>query len=312
MKKIILSAAIALSTLAFTSCLSSSGESKNEATITYGGSLCFNRVTDLQTGETFNTSDPQYSFLLDYTNQLVTPSMSNLKLAEDASGLSFKLPSLKVNLNSQDYSYTVNGIDLIPEGASQQYVFSTFSFKAIDRAFRTNSGTYVYSPVYDISYTVNGRYSVTVYPTRYDLLGTTTSNADGKDPYTSTKPIYSITLNTDKETGKKTANLTLTDAVLASGHTTMKFGVKDLPYEIMSDGSIEIKTPADEKSQIVDTAGDVKNAYLSGITIHISVPTSRGSYISFHANIPGMQGSASNDEYDVKANLSYYIPTTED
>ena len=249
MKKIILSAAIALSALAFTSCLSSSGESKNEATITYGGSLCFNRVTDLQTGETFNTSDPQYSFLLDYTNQLVTPSMTNLKLAEDASGLSFKLPSLKVNLNSQDYSYTVNGIDLIPEGASQQYVFSTFSFKAIDRAFRTNSGTYIYSPVYDISYTVNGRYSVTVYPTRYDLLGTTTSNADGKDPYTSTKPIYSITL----DTSKKTANLTLTDAVFASGHTTMKFGVKDLPYEIMSDGSIEIKTPADEKSQIVDS-----------------------------------------------------------
>ena len=153
---------------------------------------------------------------------------------------------------------------------------------------------------------------MTVYPSLYDLLGTTTSNADGKDPYISTKPIYSITLNTDKETGKKTANLTLTDAVFASGHTTMKFGVKDLPYEIMSDGSIEIKTPADEKSQIVDTAGDVKNAYLSGITIHISVPTSRGSYISFHANIPGMQGSASNDEYDVKANLSYYIPTTED
>lgn len=307
MKKLILSAAIALSALAFTSCLSSNGESKNEATINYGGSLCFNRVTDLTTGEIFNSTDPQYSFLLDYTNQLITPSMTNLKLMEDASGLSFKLPSLKVNLNSQDYSYTVNGTDLIPEGSSQQYVFTTFSFKAIDRAIRTNSGTYIYSPVYDISYTVNGRYSVTVYPTRYDLLGTTTSNADGKDTYTSTKPIYTVTLDTDKNT----ANLTLTDAVFASNHTTMKFGVKDLPYEIMTDGSIQIKTPADEKTQIIDTAGEVKNAYLSGITIRINVPSSRGSYISFHANIPGMQGSASDDEYDVRANLSYYIPTSE-
>lgn len=307
MKKLILSAAIALSALAFTSCLSSNGESKNEATINYGGSLCFNRVTNIETGEIFNTPDPQYSFLLDYTNQLVTPSMTNLKLTEDASGLSFKLPSLKVNLNSQDYSYTVNGTDLIPEGSSQQYVFTTFSFKAIDRAIRTNSGTYIYSPVYDISYTVNGRYSVTVYPTRYDLLGTTTSNADGKDSYTSTKPIYTVTLDTDKNT----ANLTLTDAVFASNHTTMKFGVKDLPYEIMTDGSIQIKTPADEKTQIIDTAGEVKNAYLSGITIRINVPSSRGSYISFHANIPGMQGSASDDEYDVRANLSYYIPTSE-
>lgn len=307
MKKLILSAAIALSALAFTSCLSSNGESKNEATINYGGSLCFNRVTDLTTGEIFNSTDPQYSFLLDYTNQLVTPSMTNLKLMKDASGLSFKLPALKVNLNSQDYSYTVNGTDLIPEGSSQQYVFTTFSFKAIDRAIRTNSGTYIYSPVYDISYTVNGRYSVTVYPTRYDLLGTTTSNADGKDTYTSTKPIYTVTLDTDKNT----ANLTLTDAVFASNHTTMKFGVKDLPYEIMTDGSIQIKTPADEKTQIIDTAGEVKNAYLSGITIRINVPSSRGSYISFHANIPGMQGSASDDEYDVRANLSYYIPTSE-
>lgn len=310
MKKPILSTAVMLSALAFTSCLGSGGDNKSEATITYGGSLCFNRVTDLETGESFISTDPQYSFLLDYTNQLVTPSMTNLKLSPEASGLSFKLPALKVSLSSQDYSYTCSGTDITPEGVTDQYVFSNFSFKAIDRAIMTGSGTYLYSPVYDVSYTVNDRYKVLVYPTRYDLLGTTTADAEDKDPYTSKGVIYTITL----DTGKKTANLTLTDAEFASNHSRMRFGVKDLPYEIKEEYGnqyIEIKTPGDEKFQIIDAAGEVENAYLSGIILRINVPTSRGSYISFHADIIGMQGSATSDQYDVRADLSYYIPTSD-
>lgn len=308
MKKSILSSILMLSALSFTSCLNSDEGNKSEATLTYGGSYCFNRVTDMQTGESFISTEPQYSFLLNYTENLITPSMSNIRLnSADGSALAFKLPALKVNVGMQDYSYTCNGSDLTPEGQTQAYIFDRFSFKVIDRAIKTSNGNYLYSPVYDINYSINNRYSVIVFPTRYDLLGITSSIADGSDTYTTKDAIYSILL--DPKTQK--ANITIQDARFASGHAYMRIGVKDLPYTITGAG-ISIITEQGQKIQLYDNAGEVKGAYLSDLNLRINVPSGNASSISFHANIVGLQGSSQADEYDVVATLSYYVPTSED
>lgn len=296
-----------LSALGFTSCLNTDGENKNEATITYGGTYCFNHVTDMQTGETFISTEPQYTLLLNYTDQLITPSMSSIRLTADGSNYAFKLPALKVSTGMQDYSYACSGSDITPEGQTQAYVFDRFSFKAIDRAIKTANGNYIYSPVYDISYSINNRYSVVVFPTRYDLLGHTTATADGSDPYTTKDPIYTIVL--DPKTGK--ATIGITDARFASDQSNMKIGVKDLPYKVTASG-ISISTEPGEKIQLKDTAGDVKDAYLSDINLRINIPTTKGSTISFHANITGLQGNSAITDYDVTASLSYYVPTDND
>lgn len=307
MKKSILSATIMLSALGFTSCLGSDGENKNEATLTYGGSYCFNRVTDMQTGDAFISTDPQYSFNLDYTNQLITPSMTGIQLSEGFGGLSFKLPALKVSTSSpQEYSYTCSGSDLIPEGQGQAYIFDRFSFKAIERNIKLSNGAYIYSPVYDISYTISSRYNVMVFPTRYDLLGTTTVPGDDPTkPFTSTKPIYSISL--DLKTNK--ASITITDAVFAGSHSYMKIGVQEVPFTVTASG-ITIATEPDVKFPLRDSAGNVENAYFSDINLNINVPSSKGSSISFKVNVIGLQGSATDEIYEVTAPLSYYVPSS--
>lgn len=308
MKKSILSSILMLSALPFTSCLNSDEGNKSEATITYGGSFCFNRVADMQTGESFISTEPQYTFLLNYTENLITPSMSNIRLnGADGGALAFKLPALKVNVGVQDYSYTCNGSDITPEGQTQSYIFDRFSFKVIDRAIKTSNGSYLYSPVYDITYSINDRYSVTVFPTRYDLLGVTSSIADGSDTFTSKDVIYTISLDTKTQK----ANITLTDARFASNHSYMKIGVKELPYTVTAAG-ITIKTEPGEKIQLYDTVGKIENAYLSDVNLRINVPSGNGSSLSFHANITGMQGNAQADEYNVTASLSYYVPTSND
>jgi len=306
MKKSILTAAVMLSAIGFTSCLSSDGENKNEATLTYGGSYCFNRVTDLQTQETFITTEPQYTFNLDYTNQLITPSMSSIKFAADGAGYAFKLPSLQVSTSSpQEYSYACSGSDIIPEGQTQAYIFNRFSFKAIERSIRTANGNYIYSPVYDISYRINNRYDVMVFPTRYDLLGTTTVPGDDPaKPFTTTQPIYSLSLDTKNQK----ASLAITDAKFADGHTYMKIGVLELPYTVTASG-ISISTEPGEKLQLRDIAGNVKDAYFSDVKIRIQVPSSKGSSISFKVNVIGLQGSTTDDIYEVHAALSYYVPS---
>lgn len=78
MKKSLLWAALALPAIAFTSCLSSDGENRQESTINYGGAYCFNVVTDLQseTREWFISTEPQYSFVLEAYSAKATPSMS--------------------------------------------------------------------------------------------------------------------------------------------------------------------------------------------------------------------------------------------
>lgn len=305
MKKSILSAPLLFAALAFTSCLNNDGENKSEATVTYGGSYCFNYVTDMQTGESFISTEPQYSFLLNYTDMLITPSMSNIKTSENGSSLSFKLPALEVSTSSQDYSYTCSGTDLIPEGQGQAYVFDRFSFKVIDRALKTSSGSYIYSPVYDIAFCISSRYNVVVFPTRYDLLGTTTATADGAtDSYSNNEPIYSISV--DPKTNL--ASIAINDARFAAEHSGMKIGVEKVPCTITSSG-ITIATEPGEKFQLKDLAGNVEGAYLSDINLRINVPSGIGSNISFHANITGLQGNSGTD-YDVTASLSYYVPAS--
>lgn len=310
MKKTILSTAFALSALAFTSCLSSDGENKSEATLTYGGSQCFNYVTDRQTGESFISTAPQYSFHLNYTDQLITPSMSNIQIAEDGSGLQFKLPTFKVNVGTQndDYSYGCSGSDIIPENAAQAYVFNNFSFKAIDRALRTANGNYIYSPVYNISFMLNGRYSVTAMPMRYDLPGVTTSTATAGEakPYSTKQPIYTITL--DLKTKK--ATFAITDAQFDTGHSYMNIATSDpIPFEVSASGITFASEPG-QQIQLKDMTGKVEGAYFSDIEGRINLPSSRASSISFHVNINGLQGTSTSTEYDVTADVSYYVPTT--
>lgn len=304
MKKSLLWAALVLPAIAFTSCLSSDGENRQESTINYGGAYCFNVVTDLQseTREWFISTEPQYSFVLEAYSAKATPSMSNIKLIDGQAGLSFKLPDLDISFNTPNYSYTCAGSGLTPVNqTSNAYVFNNFSLKVIERNIRNSAGAIRYSPVYDLSYTVNNLYQVTVFPTGYDLLGTTIATTDVD--YTDKGPIYTITFDPEK----KTASINITDARFASEMTSTSLRINNLPYTVTR-GGLVINTPEDATYVIRDAAGEIKGSSISDVKLNISVPSGTTS-LSFHASMPDFQGVSKLKSFDVRASLSYYYPT---
>lgn len=288
--------------LALNSCLSSDGDSYNRGTLIYGGSSCINFVTDLETGETFTSANPQYTFDQNYTALTSKPAMSNIRLTSNGGGLAFSLPELKVKTNTDGFSYVSNGIDVIPEGTAQSYVFNRFSFKYTERLLTTNSQQYIASPVFDLSYTINNRYSIVVFPLGYDMLGTATVVSD-KETYTCTSSIYSLSLN--YTTGK--ASLTIRDGQFLSSESLVDYGVKDVPFTIDSTG-VNISTVEGEKYQIVGHFGDIKDCYLSNIKLRINVPSGNNSTLSFKADLLGFNGEEVSTPYDVSCTLSYNAP----
>lgn len=302
MKKSFLWTLLSLTAIAFTSCLSSDGENRQESTLNYGGSYCFNVVTDRQSGEWFVSTQPQYSIVLEAYSAKATPSMSNIKLAEGQAGLSFKLPDLDISTNTPNYSYTCAGSDLTPVNqTSNAYVFNNFSLKVIERSIRTSEGLNRYSPVYDISYTINSRYQVTAFPTVYDLLGTTTATAG--EGFTDKGLIYSISLNPEKNT----AALIITDARFTSGMTRTVLRINDLPYTVNRNGVV-INTPEGATYVVRDAAGEIKDSSISDVKINISVPSGSTS-LSFHGSMPNYQNISDLNSFDVRAALSYYYTT---
>lgn len=303
MKKIFLPAIATTVGLAFTSCLGSDGDSYNRGTLTYGGSSCVNYVTDLQTGEAFVSVNPQYTFEQNYTALTSKPSMSNIRLASNGGGLAFSLPELPVKTNVDGYSYISSGTDLVPEGAAQSYLFDRFSLKYAERLITTQATQYIVSPVYDISYTINNRYSVVVYPLSYDMLGTTTVVSD-KETYTCTTSIYNIRL--DYTTGK--AAITLRDTQLGSSDGLVDFGVKEVPFTLDNYG-VAISTPEDTKYQVVGHYGDIQNCYMSNIKMRINVPSGDNSTLSFRADLVGVNGEETSTPYDITCAMSYNGPS---
>lgn len=311
-KNLLLSALIIPAALAMTSCMDSDGN-RQEANINFGGSLCFNYVTDIKdpTVAPFVSLAPQYSFNVEYYGGTITTSMSNIRLTSDGQQLSFRTPELKASNTNNGYTLTCTGSDIVPEGQSQSFVFDDFSVNITERSIVNASGAYRYSPVYAINYLVNGRYRVKVFPTYYDVVGKMTSTATvDKTAKTSERAIVSFSLNPDSSnpvTGK--ATIEINDVTFADNFTVSRLIASDVPYTVNATG-ISIRTDSETVYKVKDALGrDLPNAGLSDIVISIDVPSGSTS-ISMHANVTGLEGEKDAVEYDLRATLGYFINTT--
>lgn len=310
-KHLLLSALILPAAMAFTSCMNTEGN-RQESTINYGGSLCFNYVTDLDDpARSFISLSPQYSFQIEYFSSTLTTSMSNVRLTSDGSPLTFRTPAMKASNANTNYTISCTGTDIVPEGQSQSYVFSNFNLNIIERSILNASGSYKYSPVYNLTYTVNNRYKVRVFPTYYDVVGTITSTAPGATTSSDSKrAIVSLTLNPDASaptTGK--ATLELIDITFANDFTEPRIIAEGIPYTVSASG-ISIRTDNDAVYKIKDVTGkEIAGAGLSDIIISIDVPSGSTS-LSLHANVTGLQGENAAVDYNLAGSLSYYYNTT--
>ena len=311
-KHLLLSALILPAALAFTSCLDTN-DNRQEQNINYGGSLCFNYVTDMQnpTAEPFVSLSPNYSFLIEYFSATMTTSMSNIRLTADGSPLTFKTPELKASNTNNGNTISCNVTDVVPEGQTQSYVFDKLNINITERTLASSTGVYKYSPIYDVRYTINNRYNVRVLPAYYDVVGKLTSTATGTtDSHEGKMSIVSLSLNPNSSapaTGK--AKLEIYDVSFKADFTESRIIAEDIPYTITPSG-VSIHTESGTVYKIKDVTGkEVQGAGLSDIIITVDVPSGSTSF-SLHANVTGLQGEKDAVDYDLSGRLQYYYNST--
>lgn len=305
--------------LVLTACVDSDTENTATRILNYGGNQCFNQVVDTQTDEVFNSYSPNYELNLNLTERLVTTTITNMQLSSNNAGLTLRLPALPVNTNVTDVSYEATGTDFKPESTSA-YTFDTFRLGVIERYVQDSSSENRYSPVYQITYRVNDRYDINVFPTTYDLLGAISSTpatptaTDSDEParaesssgnentgeaFTVTNILHTLTLDINKST----LSLLIDGVQYAGTMSPSRIRINDIPYTIAK-GAIEVSTPADVTYQINDILGPITGCTLQDIRIRIAVPSGQ-STISYRANITKMQGNDQIGDYNVTTTAGY-------
>lgn len=300
MKKYLLSLGVIIAaTLSLTSCLGSSN-SEQKYTFAYGPNDCFNRVVDNETGESYIGMNPTYNIVFNMTSSQADIDISNLKLDSSYPAISLRLPTLPLKQDPNDGFYTVSGNDIVPQGLTSAYVFSTFNFRSFP--FRS-------IPAYVINYTVNDRYDVTVYPTLPTYVGSVSATnlkpEDGKDPVFNLSPdyegYYQLLINPEK----MTAMLNVANAKFASGMSRYNFATRDLPVVLTANGfRIETELGKDyniysPQSVSSPTATPIPGCTISDIRVYATLRT--GATISFTCDLGDM------GKYSVQANLRYLI-----
>lgn len=277
MKKYLLSfGVLAAAALSMTSCLSNSS-SDQKYTFGYGNTDCFNRVYDMDTQEYSITLNPTYSFVYNMSKATLDVDMSNIKLGDSGySGMSFKLSGMGFSLG-EDYFWKTSARDVVPYGASSSFVFNSFNLNALPTRTIANMGI----PVYYMTYTVNNRYRVMVYPTQLVYFGsiaasdlnnnTDFSITDDKESY------YAVQINPEK----MIAQLLVSGAQYKQGMNRYNFRVKDLPIEL-TDNGYRIRTEVNKKYDVwsdKSTTEPVKGQSVSNVLITASLDY--GATISF-------------------------------
>lgn len=310
MNKSTLIAALMAPALLFatSSCLSSDNNNKQESTLNYGGNQCFNMVTDNESGDYFISPAPNYTFVLDLINLQGTASMTGIKFGSNGSPLSFKLPAMPLTFDNKDYSYSLKGSLLTPEGVADQYVFNNFNMRVVERTLKLPTG-YIYAPIFDISFNVNGRYKFTAFPTAYFLLGDVLAHPTGDDAsakdYKSEDSVVAIALNADKtDAAKFTASLWVYDARFSENMSNMTFYAENLPVDITPYG-FTIKTEDGQAIKVKDSAGEIKDCSISNIHVSTSVPSGVTS-VDFDVDFKALQPTRPIPPCHVSANLTYY------
>lgn len=271
-------------------------------TYEYGNSLCFNRVTDLQTGDVMIGYNPLYTFQYDTYKKTVDLKMYNISLSPTMSGLNFTLPTTSYEFNTQNafVESTLTGVEASNTG-------SLYKFDTVDLATAPGRiiGQTVF-PIYNLGYTVNSRYSVRVFPVQTVLIGTTTAVRDGGAPFLpkgDIQPVYAITLNPKENK----ASLGVASAYLEESMAPFNFVVTDIPVQL-NDRGYEFKASGTYKVKTQDGTTDLYSCTVENLSCTTDI-VSGTSVLQFRINLTSygsQQGKYG--VYDVTAYLGYFYP----
>ncbi|MBD5317398.1 MAG: hypothetical protein HDS11_07015 [Bacteroides sp.] len=217
--------------MAFTSCLNNDSDD-TQTTVTRNYTQCFNSVYDNATGEIVLTTQPKYVFNIIYKGDgsiYGQISMTNVSLGIDIPYTNFDLPELKFTLTGNS-APVIKATDVFPTNLANAHAvtFTEVRLSVLDRVLKNENTLQqeIYT-AYSLSFTVNNRYEVTVYPTQYYYFGTTgtVADADGSE-FSTTSPRYAISLNPQT----KKASIDITGAQFVSNMPAMNMTFGDIDF----------------------------------------------------------------------------------
>lgn len=306
MNKMFAITALMCASLGLASCLDTA-EPESSGSSTYGGTDCFNYVTDMETGESFLSYNPSYKFNFNYTKATCQVEMTNIQLTRGFSGLSFLLPEIDV---TQAYQFTkITGTDISPENAAGSYVFTKLDLSYSNRIWDS-----AYYPIYNLDYIINSRYYITAIPTTQLVFGTTscvrTSDDEGIPATTWTYTggeydIYTLTLSTQAYTG----DVRIQAAKFEESMAGINLNFKNIPVSYSHSGFSADLTGVEIK------AYDNLDAEIPNITVSdlkISSNITSGTLITFTIDLSNYNTAVADlGIYQVTANLAYYVADDE-
>lgn len=214
---------------AMTSCLSD-GENTITGTDIYANG--FNVITDRQTGDVSYAENPRYeiNWKQDGSRETVALKFANLGIPEIPD---YTYEFAEVGTGHSGYTYQVSISSATPTNMTSVQ-FSNIKVSYIRRVVRQSASSeqMVNRFVYAISYTVNNRYEVVVYPkTAYCFSKTTTLNlSDPSKVFTvddySTAPSYSLSFSTVS----KKCSIKIDQAKFLEGMPALNMVFEDIPF----------------------------------------------------------------------------------
>lgn len=299
MKKYLLSfGVLAAATLSLTSCL---GSGKNETNYNFTYSDCFNYVVDRQDNSVYIGQSPIYNFVF-HNDQTLDIDITNLKLNSDQT-LNLRFPTLATKVSSTDGFTTFEGYDITPMGVGNSYEFNTFKFRGYP--WRTPA-------IYDITYTVNDRYDVTVYP---KVLGYYSSVVATNNTEGATETVYNDVNNSGTymlqiNSEKMTATLYILGAKFEKGVNdgdAENLEIRNLPVEIIA-GGFRIFTQPGDTYDIYAYQQTPSNAALKDYEmtdINFTAYLSTGASLRFDCTL-GKNQYGNLKKYAVQTTLRYF------
>lgn len=261
-------------------------ETRQETTLIYSGELCFNYVHDRETGETLINVNPSYEMKYDFVAQTVTVTITGLQVSPQLSGLSFRLPALPFKVSQDSPYYTTTASDVVPVGAGQSYVINQFKLQAIPMRYIDGA----LCPVYQINYTINGRYEVTVMPTNPVLVGRTTAirTDNGSD---SEFTVKNSVVSAIVDPAKMLAKVTVFKTEFEQGMPETSLVFKDVPVEVYQQG-FRLKTAENVDLTVYNTNNVPMNQCTYSNFNYVFNLTTGSTYTSFDVDL-----SSKSDEY---------------
>lgn len=291
--------------LAFTSCLNSGDEAKNEATYTYANTANFNYVRDLETDETTILDGATYKIHYDYSQSNVTVDISGLKVAEDLAQVSLKLPTLPFTTDLQSGLFVTRQNTVVPTNAIQNnYVFDTFTLRANPDRLIYVGGQLGSYPIYLPAFELNSRYQVTVFPVQSVYLGTTLSESDkeGSTTFKFLGNLFAVTIDYKK----LTASISVVQSMFAENMPAKSFEIKNLPIQFNETGYTIVTDPEVTYPIYTPSNKVMENCYVSDVRAS-SFLNSGATGINFTLDLSGIDEKGFDyGVYKVRSSLTYY------